>query len=93
MTETALVWFRRDLRIEDNPALAAAARCGLPVIPVYIHAPGEEGRWAPGAASHWWLYHALAELEEELNHLELPLVIRAGPSRQSSSATRASSRR
>jgi deoxyribodipyrimidine photo-lyase len=80
MTETALIWFRRDLRIDDNPALAAAARSGLPAIPVYIHAPGEEGRWAPGAASNWWLYHALAELEEELDHLGLPLVIRAGPS-------------
>ena len=28
-----IVWFRRDLRIEDNPALAAAAKEGS-VLPV-----------------------------------------------------------
>ena len=38
-----IVWFRQDLRVQDNPALAAAAALGQPVIPVYIHAPEEEG--------------------------------------------------
>jgi deoxyribodipyrimidine photo-lyase len=80
MTDHALVWFRQDLRIADNPALAAAARLGLPVIPLFIHAPEEEGAWPPGAASSWWLHHALAELDEELGHLALPLVLRRGPS-------------
>ena len=80
MTEHSLVWFRADLRIRDNPALAAAAKAGRPVIPVYVHAPQEEGDWAPGAASDWWLFHALAELREELSHIGLPLVIRQGPS-------------
>ncbi|QBQ54058.1 deoxyribodipyrimidine photo-lyase [Nitrosococcus wardiae] len=32
---TALVWFRRDLRLGDNPALAAACALGGQVIPVY----------------------------------------------------------
>jgi deoxyribodipyrimidine photo-lyase len=80
MQEHAIVWFRQDLRIADNPALAAAASSGLPVIPLYIHAPEEEGRWAPGAASNWWLYHALAELDEELEHIGLRLMIRTGAS-------------
>ncbi len=79
MTEHSLVWFRADLRVRDNPALAAAADAGRPVIPVFIHAPEEEGAWAPGAASRWWLFHALAELREELERLGLPLVIREGP--------------
>jgi len=34
MTDTALLWFRRDLRLADNPALSAAlARCRR-IIPV-----------------------------------------------------------
>ena len=45
----ALVWFRQDLRLSDNPALAAALERGGPVIPVYIWAPEEEGSWPPGA--------------------------------------------
>jgi len=52
----ALVWFRTDLRIADNPALQAAMRRGGPIIPLYIWAPEEEGEWAPGQASRWWLH-------------------------------------
>jgi deoxyribodipyrimidine photo-lyase len=80
MQEHAVVWFRKDLRIEDNPALAAAARCGLPVIALFIHAPEEEAPWQPGEASHWWLYHALSELDEELEQVGLSLTVRRGPS-------------
>ena len=68
---TTIVWFRQDLRLADNPALAAAALAGGPVIPVYILAPDEEGAWAPGGASRWWLHYSLARLAEvatEKNH-------------------------
>ena len=54
MTGIALVWFRNDLRLADNPALQAAVRAGLMPLPVYVHAPEEEGPWAPGAASDAW---------------------------------------
>jgi deoxyribodipyrimidine photo-lyase len=80
MQEHAIVWFRKDLRLEDNPALAAAGRCGLPVIALFIHAPAEESPWEPGAASNWWLYHALSELDEELDRVGLSLTVRHGPS-------------
>ncbi|MDX1527796.1 MAG: deoxyribodipyrimidine photo-lyase, partial [Gammaproteobacteria bacterium] len=50
MTATTVVWFRRDLRVEDNPALCNAAERGR-VLPVYIHAPHEEAPWPAGAAS------------------------------------------
>ena len=46
----ALLWFRQDLRLSDNPALAAALERRSPVIPVFIWAPEEEGDWPPGAA-------------------------------------------
>jgi len=73
----SIVWFRRDLRLRDNPALAAAAAQG-PVLPVYIHAPAEEGPGAPGGASRWWLHHSLAALQAELEAHGLKLVIRRG---------------
>ena len=31
-----IVWFRRDLRLSDNAALAAAAKSGAPLLPLYI---------------------------------------------------------
>jgi len=80
MSEHSLVWFRQDLRIQDNPALAAAASAGLPVIALFIFAPEEEAPWSPGGASKWWLHHALASLAHELATLGVPLVIRRGKS-------------
>ena len=52
---TAIVWFRRDFRLADNPALTAAAESDHSILPVYIHDPEAEGDWAPGSASQWWL--------------------------------------
>lgn len=63
---TAIVWFRRDLRLADHPALSAAARAHGHILPLYIHAPHEEGAWAPGAASRWWLHHSLSRLDAQL---------------------------
>ena len=63
---TAVVWFRRDLRLDDNPALERALQRHERVLPVYVHAPHEEAPWAPGAASRWWLHHSLAALEADL---------------------------
>lgn len=37
-----LLWFRRDLRLCDNPALSAALQVGAPVIPFFIWSPEEE---------------------------------------------------
>ncbi|XP_018511055.2 cryptochrome-2 isoform X1 [Brassica rapa] len=63
-----IVWFRRDLRIEDNPALAAAAREGS-VFPVFIWCPEEEGQFHPGRASRWWMKQSLAHLNQSLKSL------------------------
>jgi len=74
-----LVWFRQDLRLSDNPALAAAVDRGSPVIPVFIWAPEEEGAWRPGAASQWWLRRSLAALGADLEKRRSRLIIRRGP--------------
>tara|TARA_B100000614_G_scaffold261985_1_gene293540 strand:+ start:5569 stop:7101 length:1533 start_codon:yes stop_codon:yes gene_type:complete len=70
----SIVWFRRDLRLDDNPALAAAASRGAPVLPIFILDPEEE----IGGASRWWLHGSLASLSENLGKLGLPLVLRRG---------------
>lgn len=77
---TAIVWFRRDLRLEDNPALSAAAAAHARVLPLYVHAPDEEAPWVPGAASRWWLHHALAALDADLRRRGGVLHVRRGSS-------------
>lgn len=64
---TALVLFRRDLRLLDNPALTAACESHEHVLPVYVHAPDEDGKWAAGGASRWWLHHSLGSLQARLH--------------------------
>ncbi|MGI9291763.1 MAG: cryptochrome/photolyase family protein [Gammaproteobacteria bacterium] len=83
MSSTAIVWFRRDLRLADNPALLAAASAYDTVIPVFIHAPDEEAPWQPGAASNWWLHHSLSALSADLQKNGAPLIIRRGASIES----------
>ena len=72
--QTAIVWFRKDLRIHDNPAFFYAMQNFEKVIPIFIHSPSEEEPWAPGAASNWWLHHSLSHLQNILKtqyHLDL----------------------
>ena len=75
-----LVWFRDDLRLADNPALEAALRSELAPVPIYIHAPDEESRWRPGAASDAWRHRSLGALAADLARLGSRLRIFAGPS-------------
>ncbi|GAB3359043.1 cryptochrome/photolyase family protein [Lysobacter tyrosinilyticus] len=76
---TALVWFRNDLRLADNPALQAALRGGFEPVPVYIHAPDEEGGWTPGAASDAWRQRSLRSLDAELTARGSCLQVWRGP--------------
>jgi deoxyribodipyrimidine photo-lyase len=48
------------------------------VVPVYIWSPEEEGDWAPGAASRWWLHHSLERLAESLRAAGSRLIVRRG---------------
>lgn len=75
-----LIWFRRDLRVQDNAALMQAAAKKAPLLAVYIFAPEEEKPWQPGEASLWWLHHSLAALAKSLGKLGVPLLAKRGPS-------------
>ena len=78
--KTALVWFRRDLRIADNAALAHALDTAERVIPVYVYVPDGFSAWSPGAASRWWLHHSLAALDANLAEHGSRLVVRRAAS-------------
>ena len=78
----ALIWFRNDLRLADNPALQAALDHGYTPICVYVHAPAEEGAWAPGAASNAWRHRSLAALDADLRKRGSRLRVFGGPSLQ-----------
>ncbi len=75
-----IVWFRQDLRLQDNPALAAAVATGAPVIPVYILDEAGEGDWPLGGASRWWLHHSLAALDASLRERGSRLILAVGES-------------
>jgi deoxyribodipyrimidine photo-lyase len=79
MAGPAILWFRQDLRLADNPALAAAAGSGQPILALYILDDMSLGRWAMGGASRWWLHGSLAALERSLARYGVPLILRRGP--------------
>ncbi len=60
------MWFRQDLRLQDNAALAAALGRGGAVLPVYIWDEAGQERWKLGEASRWWLHHSLKALDVSL---------------------------
>ena len=76
-----IVWFRRDLRLQDNPALHAAVKRGAAVVPVFILDDETDGRWRPGGASRWWLHRSLAALDASLRERGSRLVLAKGNAR------------
>ena len=59
----ALVWLREDLRLADQPALAAAVASGAPILCIYVFDEESPGLRPLGGASRWWLHHSLKALE------------------------------
>ena len=75
---TNLIWFRRDLRLSENPALLAACEGGADVIAIYVLDDAAYGDWAMGGASRWWLHHSLTSLRHSLSKLNIPLILKKG---------------
>lgn len=72
----ALVWFRQDLRLHDNPAFFEACTNHDKVIPIYIF---DEKNSALGGAQAWWLHHSLQALSNSLSaQFGLKLILRRG---------------
>lgn len=77
-TGVALLWFRNDLRLTDNPALQAALAGAERVLPVYVLDDAAAGDWKMGGASRWWLHHSLRSLAEDFSSRGAKLVMRRG---------------
>jgi deoxyribodipyrimidine photo-lyase len=75
----AIVWFRQDLRLQDNPALSAALERGGWILPLYILGDEEEGDWPAGGASRWWLHESLGQFAATLKSRGSRLILRQGP--------------
>jgi deoxyribodipyrimidine photo-lyase len=71
-SDIVVLWFRRDLRIEANAALAAAVATGAPVLPLFILDPTL--RATSGANRLAFLYEALQSLQAS----GVPLVLCEG---------------
>jgi deoxyribodipyrimidine photo-lyase len=73
---TSLLWFRRDLRLGDNPALVAAAEAADQVLPLFVIDPA---LWKPaGGPRRSYLVASLLALTDQIGGL----VVRTGDPRQ-----------
>ena len=73
-----IVWFKRDLRVNDHAPLAYAVAEGISVLPLYVI---EEEYWQQDFASrrHWsFIRDCLLDLREDTAALGQPLVVREG---------------
>lgn len=74
-TPPIIVWFRRDLRLSDHPALHAACETGRPVIPVFIH---DDAVSTLGAAPKWRLGLGIEAFAKSLEQKSSLLTLRRG---------------
>lgn len=76
--KTALLWFRNDLRLKDNPIIHRALADNFQVICLYIYDTALPDEAKIKGAQAWWLHHSLAALSDQLKNLGLTLIIRRG---------------
>ena len=76
--ESIIVWFRRDLRVGDHPALHAAAGSGRPLVPLFVLDKRLLSGTEAAPARTWLLGRALVELDGSLRKLGSRLVLRSG---------------
>jgi deoxyribodipyrimidine photo-lyase len=74
--KTAIHWFRRDLRITDNTALAAAAKAAEAVVPVYVASGWRKNHRWTGAPRQTFLCGSLASLDGNLRTIGSRLIVR-----------------
>jgi len=79
-SKPTLVWLREDLRLDDNPALRAAADGGGAVLCLFILDDDVAHDMAMGGAQHWWLHHTLEALAADLGKAGGRLILRRGDS-------------
>ena len=80
---TAIVWFRRDLRVHDHPALTTAVREYERVVPLFVFDPAllSERRYS-SPNRLWFMLGCLRELDRQLAQRGSRLVVRHGDPRR-----------
>lgn len=78
MYKKTIVWLRRDLRLEDNPAMYHAVANSELCFPLYIWDDTSVKPNHIGQATKWWLHHSLISLQRLLNGKNIPLLIQRG---------------
>ncbi len=78
---TAIVWFRRDLRLHDHPALVAATRHADRVVPLFVVDPGLIGGRFASANRTWFMLETVRALRSDLRARGGDLVVRMGDPR------------
>lgn len=78
MPDVVLHWFRRDLRLTDNPALLAAAQGGAQVVPVYVLSDWQNAHDWTGPIRQQFLCGCLDSLAKNLESLGSRLILRRG---------------
>lgn len=77
----SVVWYRgHDLRVEDHPALLAAAQRGGPVVPLFVWDASDGFGAGLGHVKQWWLRQSLIRLQSDLRRLGVQLYTRVGQS-------------
>lgn len=77
--QTALWWIRRDLRLEDNQALASALTSAARVIPVFVLDPVLLNGSAHSKKRVAFLFAGLRRLDQDLRARGSRLILRQGP--------------
>lgn len=72
---TALVWFRHDLRVHDNPALFKAAQLGEGVVAVYVHCEAYVRLHTIAPARLDFVRRHLQLLQNDLQQLNISLCV------------------
>ena len=69
-----IIWFRTDLRIDDNPALLSALNQCAEVVGIYIFSQTQWDLHNESNIKHEFLINNLTVLEQSLSKLNIPLV-------------------
>ncbi len=84
---TSIVWFRRDLRLHDHPALLAACTDRDRLVPLYVLDPALIGGRFASPNRTWFLLGCVRALRDALRELGSDLVVRVGDPRDIVPAT------
>ena len=71
----SLIWFRNDLRVDENEALSNATHSGQTVLGIYLYCPKQQALHQEGNVKKDFLIKNLFALEKKLQNLNIPLLV------------------